>query len=189
MTRQNIGVPPRLPVLNMSTWLAIGVTAIWHHVQKIHLVANPNPIFSQTPTLTCPSIFLQSTVPLQSQYETGSPNVNVIAGKVSEICGIVDYALKNAFVAAPNPGTPFNPEANWPWMVSIGSNRNGKWAHRCGGILITREHVLTAAHCTLVPRQKLRFGDQNLMDDEDDFGAALERGILRVRRHPKYLVG
>ncbi|KAK8727569.1 hypothetical protein OTU49_009626 [Cherax quadricarinatus] len=66
--------------------------------------------------------------------------------------------------------TSTNPAA-WPWIASLGRKVGSQFDSVCGGALITRRHVLAAAHCILDPRSSvpthIRLGAYNRSNDTE----------------------
>ncbi|XP_030641070.1 chymotrypsin-like elastase family member 2A [Chanos chanos] len=56
---------------------------------------------------------------------------------------------------------------SWPWQISLQVFRDGNWLHSCGGTLISKDWVLTAAHCITGDTYRLYLGKQNLKEDEE----------------------
>ena len=80
-------------------------------------------------------------------------------------------------------GTPAE-EGNFPWMVSLVN----KWGiNICAGVLISRKHVLTAAHC--FDNRDWRSGDIDVrlaqLDISEREEAGTEASISRVKIHER----
>lgn len=102
-------------------------------------------------------------------------------------CAEIDAQLQPLLTPHILGGTPVD-LGEYPHMVAIGlSTTDDDIEYNCGGTLIAKRFVLTAAHC-LVTRQKpvtARMGVVNFTDPEQ-MREAVEIPIKKIHIHPEY---
>lgn len=76
----------------------------------------------------------------------------------------------------------------WPWQVSLRQWKNGQFRHKCGAALLTRNWIVTAAHCVkdVSPSNLLvRVGEYNVLDTTEAHQHT-NRRITRVITHVNF---
>lgn len=75
---------------------------------------------------------------------------------------------------------------SWPWMALLGYRIDDKQGWRCGGALISKRHVLTAAHCIEASLFAVRLGELVIDDNGADGAQPVDFSIEKVTVHPNY---
>ncbi|XP_041982788.1 proclotting enzyme-like [Aricia agestis] len=133
-----------------------------------------------------------TTTTVTTTTTTTTHAVPQFIGNYSNIVDIEDCGQREDEGGRIVGGTESKPGA-WPWMAAIylhGSKRREFW---CGGTLIDKRHVLTAAHCTRDSKQRpfparqfsVRLGDVDLARDDEPSRPVTLR-VAAVRAHDQF---
>merc|ERR1712168_617530 len=109
--------------------------------------------------LTSLAALVLADVEIQPRYLEDSVEERVVGGEV----------------ARPN---------SWPWQISLQYRSGSIYYHTCGGTLIRRGWVMTAAHCVDRTRTwRVVLGEHNLNSQE---GSEQYMSVSRVHLHPRW---
>ncbi|KOB74921.1 putative trypsin-like serine protease, partial [Operophtera brumata] len=152
----------------------------------------PKPVTTTRKPTTIPSTTVTTPRPIRTTtfyYSTVAPPV---VANFSNIVDMDDCGEREDEGGRIVGGTESKP-GHWPWMAAIflhGSKRREFW---CGGTLVGKRYVLTAAHCTrdskqrpFPPRQfSVRLGDIDLSRDDEPSRPVTLR-VTSVRAHEQF---
>jgi len=129
--------------------------------------------------------FITHEPPLTTTSRTVRPTKQFKPAKASTPRSLIDYKNEECGVSGPVGliyGGVKADEGEFPFMVSLVTQRGLSF---CGGVLITRRHVLTAAHCfdnKDWSAVEVRIGQTDLREEEEGTMAY----IRNVKIHEKY---
>merc|ERR1712012_579079 len=166
-----------------------------HPPQPAQPVQTPQPVQPVQPVPTSPPV-----APVVAETTTKAPVTNRPAGSSPGQCGVGRYHPirydSNGQVAeeverANEAGAKIvngwdADQGEWPWIAAL--MNNGR--QFCGGSLITRKHILTAAHCVAhmsrydVANLKVRLGEHAIKQTGET--QLFESKAARVVRHKEF---
>jgi len=119
-------------------------------------------LVTNTGVITAANVTVEATVPLGSQHLSGGTHAGgivsfSIASLAAQSSTALQFSVMPTFTAErPSPGRPtiisgtIAAPGAWPWQAALVLNSalSASAGQFCGGSLISRDFVLTAAHCT-----------------------------------------
>ncbi|ELU12131.1 hypothetical protein CAPTEDRAFT_119007, partial [Capitella teleta] len=98
-------------------------------------------------------------------------------------CGVPGTPAKLARIVGGDESTPHS----WPWQISLRFRYHENFGHWCGGSIIARNWVVTAAHCVFGKggraNFKVRVGDHSQMITEP---SEITVDLAELQIHPEY---
>ncbi|XP_041818024.1 uncharacterized protein LOC121624447 isoform X2 [Chelmon rostratus] len=126
-------------------------------------------------SFTCPGLPPPVVATTTGPAEPDATTAPVSTASSAELCGITP--LNTRIVGGEDA-----PPGSWPWQVSL--QRFG--GHVCGGSLVNKEWVMSAAHCfssTSTFRWRISLGRQNLQGNNPN---EVSRTVSAIILHPNY---
>lgn len=141
--------------------------------------ATQRPV-TQAPVTQAPSVPSGGGGGASGGWPAGNPN-NYPARLLTpeEGCGYSNETLNRVVGGVPAK------LGQWPWMTLIGyRDASGELGFKCGGSIITKRHILTAAHCIRSDLALVRLGEHDT--DTDTETRHIEINVVNMVKHPRY---
>ncbi len=122
----------------------VNTSATTTTIMSVHEVKSTtmNPATAMATETTTKTVVTE-TVPESRGAERNKASKTERVDRNMQSCGFKDRGMRNGRIVGGSPA----PANRWPWMASLLKIRKNGLAPFCGGVLIDKYHVLTAAHC------------------------------------------
>ncbi|XP_037881429.1 serine protease filzig-like [Glossina fuscipes] len=123
----------------------------------------------------CPEINIKNI--LNNRYNNASQRYNKLPSE-EEGCGLVNLSTTKIV-----DGDDSEIGA-WPWMALIGYDPWSVRPFRCGGTLVSAQHVITAAHCIRHDLSFVRLGEYDLTNETET--EHMDVNVVKYSIHPQF---
>ncbi|XP_050426858.1 serine protease filzig-like [Adelges cooleyi] len=137
-----------------------------------------SPVKRPKPTKAPSTTVVLDTLSVENGYTTAEPDYR-------KVCGVRPLVRKNGRIVG-GTGSTFG---EWPWQVLV---KEATWLglftkNKCGGVLITQKHVITAAHCQpgFLANLVAVFGEYDI-SGEVESKRSISKNVKRVIVHRQY---
>ncbi|CRL00605.1 CLUMA_CG013865, isoform A [Clunio marinus] len=111
-------------------------------------------------------------------------SINATLLMPSERCGVSETRHDRIIGGVPADKDYIN-YFRWPWMALVGYTSSiGEVSFKCGGSIITKRHILTAAHCIRKDLTTVRLGEHDLSTDSE--AEHVDIPVTNIIKYPKY---